>query len=74
MIGHIAIVIVIKLGNVEVLLSVVELVDIGLDVPVREVLTDPQLACFEWLIVDQREDFLLRCCVIDDFPPDFSVG
>lgn len=63
----------IKFGDVEVLLSVVKLVHIVVQVPLGEVLADPELASLEWPVVDQGEGLLLRGGVVDDFAPDCFV-
>ena len=62
-----------KFGDVEVLLGVVELVNIVLQVPLWEVLAEPELAGLEWFVIDQREDLFLGRSVIDDFAPDCFV-
>ena len=57
----------------KVLLCMVELVDVVLQVPLREALSQEQLAGLERLVVDYRQDFFLFGHVIDDFPPNLLV-
>ncbi len=45
--------IVIKFTNVEVLFSIVELVNIVVKVPIREALLQPELAHLEWSVVNE---------------------
>ena len=59
--------------DVEVLLGVVKLVNIVFQVPLWEVLTEPELAGLEWLVIDQRKDLFLGSSVVDDFAPDCFV-
>ena len=62
-------VIVIELGHVEVLLCMVELVTIVIQVPLAEVLLEPQSTALEWLVIAKREYILFRNSCINDAPP-----
>ena len=66
----IALIDLVKFADIEKLLGVVKLVNIVLQVPLWEVLADPELAGFEWLVVDEGKDFFLGSSVVDDFAPD----
>ena len=63
----------IQFDDREVLLCMVKLVNVVLQVPLREALSQEQLAGLERLVVDYRQNFFLLGHIIDDFPPNLLV-
>ena len=63
-----------QFSRIVVAFRVVELVDVLMQVPVRKLLPEPELAHLEWLVVDQRQHICLIEGVVDDFSPDDLVS